>query len=338
MTREFVQMIDIRTGHTTVTGAETTVYLASDSAGLPTGIPGGTLGSNNSLRLMTQATATLDIGAILTVTMKYGASVEASCTFQIDDTPVTNSPLMIEARLSADGGAGLQTAHISGAFGVPPENMIGVPVGYDTGTEASAGDIDLELTFTISGTGSATCIYTTLEKMSFVEGAVIPEVTLPSTMILTVSKLNRFSHILFKDITFYGEFEHHLDFLGLGTATITRSGSANATWRDGAAHAVAANLPRFEYSGETSLGLLINSGVGGESLTITSANSLHDANTLLWLQNNVLKTTPAITNPFNSGGAWIGTDNIHIKHVLKFNRVLTATELAIASNILSNPP
>lgn len=182
----------------------------------------------------------------------------------------------------------------------------------------------------------ATIEHLVLKKISYIEDAEIPTSVNPNTMILTVSKLNRFPHSLFKDIIFYGEFTHHLDYYGVGEATLARATAQNATWRDGATHSVAANKPRFEYSGSTALGLLINSAVS-ETLTIPVANNLHNANTLFWKENNVTFYTTVTTNPFDNTGLWTGTDNIHISHVLKFNRVLTAVEIDIVLSIMNTP-
>jgi len=156
----------------------------------------------------------------------------------------------------------------------------------------------------------------------------------------TISRLGRLTPALRREVTFYAPLLEALDFLGVEPVTFTRAGTSTATRRDGLTHAVAANVPRFEYSGETTLGLLIQSG---EALQYSVANFLDNANTLIWFEENTAKSTPTNTNPFTSSGLWGGTLNVHIKHIIKFKRILTNAEInsvqaALAEVIQVIPP
>jgi hypothetical protein len=156
------------------------------------------------------------------------------------------------------------------------------------------------------------------------------------TQVLTVSKINRLDLQIRRDIVLYAPLSGSLDFMGIGavafgSANVTR----NATWRDGGVRSIAQNLPRFEYSGETERGLLIKkSSTELETLTYDAANGLNSGNTLFWIQEGVLKRAPSDTNPFNGGGAWIGTDNVHIRDLLKFKRVLSNREILAVQAIV----
>lgn len=201
-----------------------------------------------------------------------------------------------------------------------------------------ATDFELDDTIIVRIVSSsiATVEHVRVLYIAYIEDPEPTEPELPNTIIYSIKKITLLPHRLFKDVRFYGEFIHSLDYIGIGTATLARATAQNATWRDGGAHSVAANKPRFEYNGATPLGLLINSAVG-ETLTIPAANNLHDANTLFWRENNVTKNSGTTANPFNSSGVWSGTDNIHISHVLKFSRVLTAAEIALVTGVLDSP-
>jgi hypothetical protein len=140
----------------------------------------------------------------------------------------------------------------------------------------------------------------------------------------TTSRLGRLTSALRREVTFYAPLLESLDFLGVEPMTFTRAGSSTATRRDGVAHYVAPNVPRFEYAGETMLGLPLQAG---ESLQYSVANFLDNVNTLIWFEENAAKSTPTNTNPFTSSGLWGGTLNVHIKHVIKFKRILTNAEI-----------
>ena len=154
------------------------------------------------------------------------------------------------------------------------------------------------------------------------------------TQIFTDSLLNRIIKPLRDSVIFYAPLEVSLDFMGIDPCTFTRAGTSTATWRDGTAHAVAVDEPRFEWSAGLPLGMLLTSATPTESLQFASANNLSDANTLFWIQEGVVKKTTADTNPFNGSGVWTGASGSHIRRVLKFNRVLTADELATIIGVM----
>jgi len=156
----------------------------------------------------------------------------------------------------------------------------------------------------------------------------------------TISRLGRLTPALRREVTFYAPLLESLDFLGVEPVIFTRATSSVAVRRDGLDHPIAANVPRFNYSGETNLGLMMQAG---ESLEYSVANFLDNANTLIWFEENAPKSTPTNTNPFTSSGLWGGTLNLHIKHVIKFNRILTNAEInsvqaALAEVIQVIPP
>lgn len=145
-----------------------------------------------------------------------------------------------------------------------------------------------------------------------------------------------------RDIRFYAPLQDNLDFWGVEPCTFARSGAANATWRDGATHSCPTNAPRFEYSAGNPLGIKLDTG---ETLQFAAANSLDSANTLIWFEDNVPKSTPSNSNPFSSSGIWTGNLNIHVKHVAKLNRVLSNAEIVTIqtalddiSQIIAEPP
>ena len=200
-----------------------------------------------------------------------------------------------------------------------------------------AADFEIGDTITITVVTSTDVVaqYASLEKLGYIEDAEIPEPDLPNTQILVLSKLNRLPHSLFKDVIFYAELTHSLDFMGIGTATFVRGSGSTATWRDGASHSVAANVPRFEYSGDTAIGMKITTAT--ETLTFPTANNLSDSGTLFWKQDGVVKRTPTDTNPINGSGVWTGGTNVNISCLLKFHssRTLTAAEINVVTAILN---
>jgi hypothetical protein len=156
----------------------------------------------------------------------------------------------------------------------------------------------------------------------------------------TTSRLGRLTSALRREVTFYAPLLEHLDFLGIEPCTFTRPGSAGAVRRDGVSHAVGPNVPRFDYAGETMLGLMLQTG---ETLQYSVANVLDNANTLVWFENNVAKSSPTNGYPFNSSGQWAGNLSVHITHVCKFKRILTNAEIntvqaALAEVVQIIPP
>jgi hypothetical protein len=103
---------------------------------------------------------------------------------------------------------------------------------------------------------------------------------------------------------------------------------------------VGVNVPRFNYSGETQLGIALTTG---EVLQYSVANVLDNSNTLIWFENAAPKSTPTNTNPFSSSGIWVGNLNNYITHITKFKRILTNAEIntvqaALAEVIQVIPP
>ena len=151
---------------------------------------------------------------------------------------------------------------------------------------------------------------------------------------LTDSVVNRITKPLRNSVVFYAPLESNLYFMGIEPCTFTRSGTSTATWHDGGSHNVATNEPRFEWQSDLPRGLLLTSSAPTESLQFNAANSLHDANTIFWIQEGVVKKTTADTNPFNSSGVWTGASGSHLRRILKFNKVLSASELAYIEALL----
>jgi hypothetical protein len=156
----------------------------------------------------------------------------------------------------------------------------------------------------------------------------------------TISRLGRLTPALRREVTFYAPLLESLDFLGVEPVIFTRATSSVAVRRDGLDHSIAANVPRFNYAGEVNLGLMMQAG---ESLEYSVANFLDNINTLIWFEENAPKSTPTNTNPFTSSGLWGGTLNVHIKHIIKFKRILTNAEInsvqaALAEVIQVIPP
>jgi len=139
----------------------------------------------------------------------------------------------------------------------------------------------------------------------------------------TVSNLQRLDYPTRRKIVFYAPLVESLDFHGVDPCTYTRAGTTTAAYRGGS-KSIGANVPQFEYTGETQLGLWIASPV---ALRFEAGNNLNNANTVVWFEDRVPKSTPTQTNPFDSGGNWTGNTNIHLSHVAKANAVLSNTEI-----------
>ena len=128
-----------------------------------------------------------------------------------------------------------------------------------------------------------------------------------------------------RSISFYAPLLNNLDCLGVDSPTFTRASASNALWRDGTSHAVAANIPRFEWlSATTPGGMALNTAT--ESLQFAPGNNLSSGNSLFWVADGTQHWSAPETNPFNGSGVWTGTSGIHLSHVLKFSRVLSADE------------
>jgi hypothetical protein len=156
----------------------------------------------------------------------------------------------------------------------------------------------------------------------------------------TIANLLKLNYTLRKKVTFYAPLLDNLDFMGIDPVTFTRASTSVALRRDGFTHAVAVNVPRFQYgvagNYELNLGIALTSG---ETLTFASENVLSNTNTLIWFEDRAPKSTPTQSNPFNSGGTWVGNLGFHISHVCKADGVLANSEIsAIQAALLDVPP
>lgn len=143
-------------------------------------------------------------------------------------------------------------------------------------------------------------------------------------LFLADSKLRLLPAEIRTAIKFYAPLLHDLYYFGIDPVTFARGSGSTATWRDGASHSVAVNIPRFEYSAGTALGLGL---VSGESLQYNALNNLDDSNTLIWFEDGTPKSTPTDTNPFDNAGLWTGSLSIHLAHIVKADRVLSSAEI-----------
>jgi hypothetical protein len=157
----------------------------------------------------------------------------------------------------------------------------------------------------------------------------------------TASKLNKLPFSLQREIYFYAPLVDSLDFYGTDPVTYSRAGTTTAAHRSGT-FTIAANVPPFEYDGENQLGLYLNAPA---ALSFSAQNNLDDANTLIWFEDGVPKSTPTDSNPFSFTGAWAGNLDIHLKHVVKAKRQLTAAEIvkiqtamADVAQVITPPP
>lgn len=147
----------------------------------------------------------------------------------------------------------------------------------------------------------------------------------------TTSNLGKLSFSLRRDVRFYAPLIDNLDFMGIDPVTFSRASTSTALRRDGLVHNVAANVPRFQYTAETALGLAITAG---ETLQFSAQNGLDDSNTLIWFEDRAPKSTPTQANPFSSAGIWTGVLNFHISHILKASRVLANSEITTIQSAL----
>jgi len=147
------------------------------------------------------------------------------------------------------------------------------------------------------------------------------------------SNLGRLKFALRRYVVFYAPLTDSLDFMGHEPVTHTRGSGFTRMGRDGLSHVIGVDVPKFDYAGETPYGLWVASGttVGWSGL-----NGLNDANTLIWFEDHVPKSTPANTNPVNSSGFWAGNLNVHIKHLCKFNLVLNGADIVTVQQALTD--
>jgi len=139
----------------------------------------------------------------------------------------------------------------------------------------------------------------------------------------TTSNLQRLDYSIRKKIVFYAPLTEHLDFHGVEPFLYTWSGSANVVYRGGA-RTITGPAPVFNFSGETPAGLLANTGI---TFRFNAANGLNDANTLIWFEDRVPKSTPTNTNPIDSGGNWAGNVPVFVSHLTKANSILANSEI-----------
>lgn len=147
----------------------------------------------------------------------------------------------------------------------------------------------------------------------------------------TDSKISRLGYALRRDLLFYAPLLHSLDFYGIDPAVYTRAGTTSAAHRRGSV-TIAANVPPFEWDGESPLGLYLASPA---SLQFPPENALDDADTLIWFEDGVPMSTPTDNNPFDGSGNWAGNLDIHLKHLIKAARVLANSEINEIQTILA---
>lgn len=139
----------------------------------------------------------------------------------------------------------------------------------------------------------------------------------------TISNLQRLEYSIRKKIVFYAPLTEHLDFYGVEPVTYSWSGTGPVTYRGGV-RTITGPAPAFNFSGETPFGIYVNTGV---TLQFSAANGLNNANTLVWFENRVPKSTPTNANPFNSSGVWTGNQDLFVSHIAKANAVLANSEI-----------
>ena len=147
----------------------------------------------------------------------------------------------------------------------------------------------------------------------------------------TISNLQRLDYSIRRKITFYAPLTEHLDYFGIDPITYTAAAGGSTTYRGGV-RTLGANIPYFYFSGESPYGLLVNAQT---TLQFNAANGLNNANTLVWFEDRVPKSTPSQTNPFDANGVWTGSSNTYLSHITKANSVLANSEInAIQSALL----
>lgn len=149
--------------------------------------------------------------------------------------------------------------------------------------------------------------------------------------LLTISSLLELEYSLRKKVVFYAPLIEHLNFFGVDPGTYSWTGSTQTTYRGGL-RTITGPAPAFFFSGETPYGIFVGPGI---TLQFAAANGLNNANTLVWFEDRMPKSTPTNSNPFNASGVWSGNQNIHVAHVCKANAVLSNGEInAIQSALL----
>lgn len=300
-------------------------------------VPGGSLDTDNSLVWEMQGEIGFNGNDTLNLYMVYGGETVSACQVISGlTTTITGKALLVDARLSADDSVDSQNGFIRSFLGVPASQDSSVPLGYGSIGVGSNGDQLLEIWAkwgSSSGNNTVTHDYSSLELLGFSEVAALPDLDEPTAQILISSKLTKLNYTTRKKIKFYAPLEHELTLFGYGEATFTRASTSTATWRDGASHTIAANKPRFEYSGDNPQGMAINTGT--ETLSFDVRNDLSGlTNTVIWVQNGVFKSTPTDSSIINTSGSYIGSSGVHISHLIGADQVLTAAEIAEIATLL----
>lgn len=158
----------------------------------------------------------------------------------------------------------------------------------------------------------------------------------------TNSKLLTLEFSLRKKIKFHAPLLYSLDFHGVDPVVYTRAGTFGAIYRDGGTHTVAADAPIFEWDNDLPLGLWLASPA---TLQYAAGNGLSSADTIIWFENDLPKSTPTQGVPFDGSGNWAGNLDIHLKHIVKANTVLSNTEinqiqtaLMATAQVIPEPP
>jgi len=153
-----------------------------------------------------------------------------------------------------------------------------------------------------------------------------------NTQVYIASVLNRFPQSIRDKVVFFAPLWDSLDYSGIEPAAFTRASVSEAVWRDGAAHLVSANQPRFEYEDGLPLGVLLTTG---ESLSFNFANLLDDVNSLFWIEDGALTWAPTAGNIFDGAGALQYTTGTHYRDIVKFSEILSAAEMAKVELIIA---
>jgi hypothetical protein len=158
----------------------------------------------------------------------------------------------------------------------------------------------------------------------------------------TIANLLKLPFALRKKITFYAPLLDNLDFMGIDPVTFIRASTSTAIRRDSFVHAVAVNVPRFQYGADAAGYYELNFGIAmttGETLTFATENLLSNSSTLIWFEDRVPKSTPTQSNPFNGSGTYVGNLGIHVSHVCKADSILANSEInAIQAALLDVSP
>lgn len=319
MADEFIKALFTNVVAATVSNTTTPTTLVSNT------ISGGSLLTSNKFRWQMQGEISFAGANTCTLSSVYGGETVSTCTVASNGA-ASNIGVVVNVEISGNNSVNSQYGTIHSLAGLAKSNDASTPTGLGSVGVGSGSNQLFELIVawdSASASNSISHIHSAGELISYTEETPNPNLDEPTAYVFLSSRLNNLRYTLRKYVYFYAPLEHELTFYGYKSVTFTRAGASTATWRDGASHTVAANEPRFEYSGETVSGFAFTTG---EALTYDTDNSLDDSNTICWLFDGVYKSTArGDTNPFNASGSWTG-GNGHIMHIVKFNKVLTAAE------------